>query len=80
MRGARATCPSAVNVFRYRAPRTVVTIVIQLNLVFTIIFIIEMWIKNLVMGPCGYVSDWYNVFDCLLVLLSIVEVVRGCEI
>ena len=47
----------------------------KLNLVFTIIFIVEMVLKIMGFGIKGYVGDKMNLFDALIVLLSIVELV-----
>ena len=47
----------------------------KFNLVFTIIFIVEMGLKILGFGIKGYVGDKMNLFDALIVLLSIVELV-----
>lgn len=47
----------------------------KFNLVFTIIFIVEMVLKILAFGIKGYASDKMNLFDGLIVLLSITELV-----
>ena len=47
----------------------------KFNLVFTIVFIIEMLLKIIGFGIKGYVSDKMNLFDGLIVLLSITELV-----
>jgi len=44
------------------------------NLVFTTIFAIEMTLKLLSFGPELYLSDNYNKFDCIIVIISLVEV------
>ena len=46
-----------------------------MNLVFTLIFILEMIVKIAALGPAGYLSDRMNLFDCLIVLLSLVDLV-----
>jgi hypothetical protein len=46
----------------------------KLNLAFTVFFIIEMVIKLLGYGLREYFADGYNIFDCLIVLASIVEI------
>lgn len=47
-----------------------------INTVFTLLFIAEMLLKMIALGFKGYISDRMNVFDCLIVLLSLVEVVE----
>jgi hypothetical protein len=44
------------------------------NLAFTIIFTIEMGLKIIGLGIIQYLKDKMNVFDCLIVMLSLVEV------
>lgn len=44
------------------------------NIVFFVFFFFEMVIKLLGLGPVNYIKDSYNVFDCLVVTLSIVDV------
>ena len=51
----------------------------EFNLVFTIIFIVEMVIKIIGLTPKGYASDKMNLFDGLIVLLSIVELVMPTD-
>lgn len=43
------------------------------NFAFTIIFTIELGIKLIGMGPVSYMRDTMNVFDALIVALSLVE-------
>eukprot|EP01052_Picozoa_sp_SAG31_P015839 SAG31_NODE_1029_length_10253_cov_2.979515_3_plen_2033_part_00 len=45
----------------------------SLNLVCTIIFVIEMVLKMFALSVSGYLSDDFNKFDCFIVVLSIVE-------
>jgi Ion transport protein len=47
----------------------------NMNLAFTIIFTIEMVIKMYGLGIKRYVKDAFNVFDCFVVILSLVELV-----
>ena len=46
----------------------------MLNYLFTLVFVVEMLLKLAGMGPIGYIKDPFNIFDGLLVLLSIVEI------
>ena len=46
------------------------------NFVFTIIFIVEMLIKILALGLVGYVKDTINIFDGIIVIISIIEISR----
>lgn len=50
---------------------------IKVNLVFLVIFLLEMVIKLMAYGLREYFNDWLNIFDCSLVLLSLVDVGLG---
>lgn len=43
------------------------------NAIFTWIFIVELIIKVLALGPIGYLRDPMNDFDCLIVIISIMD-------
>lgn len=43
------------------------------NILFTIIFILELLLKILALGFKGYAADNFNLFDCLLVFIGIIE-------
>ena len=43
------------------------------NVVFTILFTIEMIVNLIGLGWIGYISDGFNVFDGIVVALSLVE-------
>lgn len=45
----------------------------EFNLAFTILFTIELGLKVFGMGPKKYISDTMNIFDALIVALSLVE-------
>ncbi len=40
------------------------------NLIFTIIFTVELGIKLFALGLSGYIRDTMNVFDCIIVVIS----------
>ncbi|KAK3255952.1 mitochondrial thiamine pyrophosphate transporter, partial [Cymbomonas tetramitiformis] len=44
------------------------------NLMFLTLFALEMLLKILVLGPLDYCADQFNLFDCFVVLVSIIEV------
>ena len=46
-----------------------------MNLTFTMIFLAEMVIKLVGYGFVGYIRDLMNVFDGLIVILSLVEII-----
>ncbi|XP_072167756.1 voltage-dependent T-type calcium channel subunit alpha-1H-like [Diadema setosum] len=46
------------------------------NLIFTSLFALEMLLKLIAYGPIGYVSNGFNVFDGLIVIVSVVEVLQ----
>lgn len=39
------------------------------NIVFSAIFAAEMFLKIIAEGPCGYISNGFNVFDGIIVIL-----------
>uniref|UniRef100_A0A3B5BNM1 Voltage-dependent T-type calcium channel subunit alpha n=1 Tax=Stegastes partitus TaxID=144197 RepID=A0A3B5BNM1_9TELE len=45
------------------------------NIVFTSLFALEMLLKVLVYGPFGYIKNPYNVFDGIIVVISVWEIV-----
>lgn len=47
------------------------------NLVFTAVFAVEMVLKVAGLGPRAYVSDRFNVFDAVIVIVSLVELGIG---
>ncbi|CAK85661.1 unnamed protein product (macronuclear) [Paramecium tetraurelia] len=51
----------------------------DLNLAFTIIFIIELGFKLIGLGVKGYVQDKFNLFDALIVGISLYEVIINQE-
>ena len=51
-----------------------------INIVFFAIFFIEMIIKVIGMGPKLYIKDQFNVFDCIIVMLSIIDVIVSYSI
>jgi hypothetical protein len=44
-----------------------------MNLTFTIIFAVEMFLKLIAYSPMGYIKDTMNIFDGGIVLLSMAE-------
>lgn len=47
----------------------------NLNYVFTTFFILEMLLKLLGLGLIGYFTDPYNIFDCVIVVSSAVDLI-----
>nr|XP_033816543.1 voltage-dependent T-type calcium channel subunit alpha-1G isoform X3 [Geotrypetes seraphini] len=45
------------------------------NIVFTSLFALEMLLKLLVYGPFGYIKNPYNIFDGVIVIISVWEIV-----
>ena len=54
-------------------PKTYGDTLATINLVLTIAFIVEMVFKVLGLGPRKYVQDSFNIFDAVVVIMSIVE-------
>ena len=46
----------------------------KVNIGFFVIFFMEMIIKVIGLGPNTYIKDPYNIFDALIVTLSIIDV------
>lgn len=47
------------------------------NIVFSAIFAVEMMLKIIAEGPFGYISNGFNVFDGIVVVLSVVELCQA---
>lgn len=47
---------------------------VQFNEAFTSLFVVEMTIKIGLLGPVGYFSDGFNIFDFTITLLGLVEI------
>jgi hypothetical protein len=45
------------------------------NYIFTVIFALEMCLKIFGLGVKRYLQDGFNIFDCIVVILSLVELV-----
>ena len=48
-------------------------LIFRSNIVFTSIFVVEMFIKNVAYGPLGYIRDPVNVFDGVIVIISMLD-------
>ncbi|CAK9820055.1 Voltage-dependent T-type calcium channel subunit alpha-1G [Anthophora plagiata] len=54
------------------------TIVVEIsNIVFSAVFAVEMLLKIIAEGPFGYISNGFNVFDGVVVVLSVVEICQA---
>ncbi|XP_055078851.1 voltage-dependent T-type calcium channel subunit alpha-1H-like [Periophthalmus magnuspinnatus] len=49
------------------------------NMVFTSLFSLEMLLKVLALGLCGYIKNPYNGFDSIIVIISVWEIVGEAE-
>nr|CAH7756872.1 unnamed protein product [Callosobruchus chinensis] len=47
------------------------------NVIFSIIFAVEMLLKIIAEGPFGYISNGFNVFDGIIVVLSAIELFKN---
>jgi len=50
-----------------------------MNIIFSFIFLIEMILKLIAYGTYGYIKDAYNVFDFIIVSISIYEVIEKLQ-
>ncbi|XP_021706156.1 voltage-dependent T-type calcium channel subunit alpha-1G isoform X2 [Aedes aegypti] len=57
----------------HNQPEELTAIVETSNIVFSGIFAVEMVLKVIAEGPFGYVANGFNVFDGVIVILSVVE-------
>ncbi|KAK3869264.1 hypothetical protein Pcinc_025422 [Petrolisthes cinctipes] len=57
----------------HNQPETLTIIVETSNYIFSAVFAIEMLLKIIAEGPFGYISNGFNVFDGVIVILSVVE-------
>nr|XP_031829681.1 voltage-dependent T-type calcium channel subunit alpha-1G isoform X6 [Nomia melanderi]XP_031829682.1 voltage-dependent T-type calcium channel subunit alpha-1G isoform X6 [Nomia melanderi]XP_031829683.1 voltage-dependent T-type calcium channel subunit alpha-1G isoform X6 [Nomia melanderi] len=54
------------------------TVVVEIsNIVFSAVFAVEMLLKIIAEGPFGYISNGFNVFDGVVVVLSVVEICQA---
>ncbi|KAG7209645.1 hypothetical protein KM043_011292 [Ampulex compressa] len=54
------------------------TVVVEIsNIVFSVVFAVEMLLKIIAEGPFGYISNGFNVFDGVVVVLSVVELCQA---
>ena len=60
---------------KYPQKKSRIEVLADLNLVCSIIFIVEMVIKLIGLGFKEYVSDGFNIFDCVIVHISVFEIV-----
>jgi hypothetical protein len=55
-------------------PKNVEDILFIINIIFTVIFTLEVILKLIGLGKKEYVRDRFNVFDALVVLISLIEI------
>ncbi|XP_043279954.1 voltage-dependent T-type calcium channel subunit alpha-1G isoform X2 [Venturia canescens] len=54
------------------------TVIVEIsNVVFSAVFAVEMLLKIIAEGPFGYISNGFNVFDGVVVVLSVVELFQS---
>lgn len=56
---------------------SVLAVLNQTNVIFTIVFTVEVVFKLLGLGVGGYVQDKFNIFDCIIVLVSLVDLIMA---
>lgn len=64
---------SALAVDHYRISQSDSNILQSINLFFTYFFTCEMFLKLLALGPVQFFRDFMNIFDSIVVILSLVE-------
>ncbi|XP_065922507.1 voltage-dependent T-type calcium channel subunit alpha-1I isoform X8 [Magallana gigas] len=63
----------SMSVEYHNQPRELTEAVEYSNMVFSILFAVEMFFKLCAYGIIGYIQDGFNVFDGLIVILSMIE-------
>ncbi|XP_071560722.1 ca[2+]-channel protein alpha[[1]] subunit T isoform X4 [Temnothorax nylanderi] len=61
----------------HNQPEQLTVAVEMSNIVFSAIFAVEMMLKVIAEGPFGYISNGFNVFDGIVVILSVVELCQS---
>ena len=56
------------------SPNIKINVLDLINLIFAGIFFLEMIVKLIGMGPSNYIKDSYNIFDAVIVTISIVDI------
>lgn len=56
------------------SPYIKINVLDLINLIFAGIFFLEMIVKLIGMGPSNYIKDSYNIFDAVIVTISIVDI------
>lgn len=59
----------------YRQPESVDSLTEILNIIFTIIFTVEVVIRNLAIGPINYFKNGWNLFDFIVAIGSITGII-----
>ncbi|OQV23966.1 Voltage-dependent T-type calcium channel subunit alpha-1G [Hypsibius exemplaris] len=67
----------SMGVEHHLQPDELTTILEYCNFFFTGLFLIEMMCKMTADGVFGYLSNGYNLFDCVIVVLSLVEIFQA---
>ncbi|KAF6199055.1 hypothetical protein GE061_007080 [Apolygus lucorum] len=63
----------SMGIEHHNQPEELTAIVETSNIAFSLIFAFEMLLKIIAEGPFGYISNGFNVFDGIIVVLSVVE-------
>lgn len=56
------------------SPNIKINVLDLINLIFAGIFFLEMIVKLIGIGPSNYIKDSYNIFDAVIVTISIVDI------
>ncbi|XP_024084180.1 voltage-dependent T-type calcium channel subunit alpha-1H isoform X4 [Cimex lectularius] len=66
----------SMGIEHHNQPEQLTLIVETSNIVFSSIFALEMLFKVIAEGPFGYISNGFNVFDGVIVILSVIELIQ----
>ncbi|XP_062304557.1 voltage-dependent T-type calcium channel subunit alpha-1G [Osmerus eperlanus] len=64
----------SMGIEHHQQPEELTLILEVSNMVFTSVFSLEMLLKLLALGPCGYLTNPYNTFDSVVVIISVCEI------
>ncbi len=62
---------------RFPENPTEVLIMERINIFFTLVFTVEMIIKLIALGFKDYFKSLFNVFDCLIVISGLIDIIIG---
>nr|CAB3227403.1 voltage-dependent T-type calcium channel subunit alpha-1G [Phallusia mammillata] len=69
----------SMGIEHHNQPQTLTEVLEISNVVFTTLFVLEMIAKLVAFGVVGYAKNLYNMFDAVIVIISVWEIVAGTQ-